>query len=437
MRKAALHNLGCKVNSYETEAMTQLLKKAGYEIVSFQDQADVYIINTCSVTNMADRKSRQMLHKAKKQNPNAVVVATGCYVQTATEKVAQDLSIDLVVGNNRKKDIVEILNEYYAEKEAGEQVKEEYVIDINHTDEYENLEISTVTEHTRAHLKIQDGCNNFCSYCIIPYARGRIRSRTMESIKAELERLSASGFKEIVLTGINLSCYDDNGKKLIDVIEMADNVNGIERIRLGSLDPEVVTEDFVERLGKIKKICPHFHFSLQSGCDKTLKAMNRHYTSDEYYEKCQLIRKYIDNPAFTTDVIVGFPGETEEDYISSREFVKKVKFAELHVFKYSKRDGTVAAKMPNQIDEKIKTLRSEDLIKTGEELTKEFRQAKIGQDTTVLFEEKILLDNKEYWVGHTVDYIKIAVSEKENLEGQIRKVNVKDFLTNEIMLATM
>lgn len=437
MRKATLHNLGCKVNSYETEAMTQLLKKAGYEIVSFQDQADVYIINTCSVTNMADRKSRQMLHKAKKQNPNAVVVATGCYVQTATEKVAQDLSIDLVVGNNRKKDIVEILNEYYEEKEAGEQVKEEYVIDINHTDEYEDLEISTVTEHTRAHLKIQDGCNNFCSYCIIPYARGRIRSRTMESIKAELERLSASGFKEIVLTGINLSCYDDNGKKLIDVIEMADNVNGIERIRLGSLDPEVVTEDFVERLGKVKKICPHFHFSLQSGCDKTLKAMNRHYTSDEYYEKCQLIRKYIDNPAFTTDVIVGFPGETEEDYISSREFVKKVKFAELHVFKYSKRDGTVAAKMPNQIDEKIKTLRSEDLIKTGEELTKEFRQAKIGQDTTVLFEEKILLDNKEYWVGHTVDYIKIAVPEKENLEGQIRKVNVKDFLTNEIMLATM
>ena len=437
MRKAALHNLGCKVNSYETEAMTQLLKKAGYEIVSFQDQADVYIINTCSVTNMADRKSRQMLHKAKKQNPNAVVVATGCYVQTATEKVAQDLSIDLVVGNNRKKDIVEILNEYYEEKEAGEQVKEEYVIDINHTDEYEDLEISTVTEHTRAHLKIQDGCNNFCSYCIIPYARGRIRSRTMESIKAELERLSTSGFKEIVLTGINLSCYDDNGKKLIDVIEMADNVNGIERIRLGSLDPEVVTEDFVERLGKVKKICPHFHFSLQSGCDKTLKAMNRHYTSDEYYEKCQLIRKYIDNPAFTTDVIVGFPGETEEDYISSREFVKKVKFAELHVFKYSKRDGTVAAKMPNQIDEKIKTLRSEDLIKTGEELTKEFRQAKIGQDTTVLFEEKILLDNKEYWVGHTVDYIKIAVPEKENLEGQIRKVNVKDFLTNEIMLATM
>ena len=436
MRKAALHNLGCKVNSYETEAMTQLLKKAGYEIVSFQDQADVYIINTCSVTNMADRKSRQMLHKAKKQNPNAVVVATGCYVQTATEKVAQDLSIDLVVGNNRKKDIVEILNEYYAEKEAGEQVKEEYVIDINHTDEYEDLEISTVTEHTRAHLKIQDGCNNFCSYCIIPYARGRIRSRTMESIKAELERLSASGFKEIVLTGINLSCYDDNGKKLIDVIEMADNVNGIERIRLGSLDPEVVTEDFVERLGKVKKICPHFHFSLQSGCDKTLKAMNRHYTSDEYYEKCQLIRKHIDNPAFTTDVIVGFPGETEEDYISSREFVKKVKFAELHVFKYSKRNGTRAAVMENQVDEQIKTKRSEVLIKQGEELMKAYRQNYINKKIEVLFEESKKINGKNYMLGHTKNYIEVAVETNDDFSGEIYEVIVQDFLNDEIVLAT-
>ena len=371
MRKAALHNLGCKVNSYETEAMTQLLKKAGYEIVSFQDQADVYIINTCSVTNMADRKSRQMLHKAKKQNPNAVVVATGCYVQTATEKVAQDLSIDLVVGNNRKKDIVEILNEYYAEKEAGEQVKEEYVIDINHTDEYEDLEISTVTEHTRAHLKIQDGCNNFCSYCIIPYARGRIRSRTMESIKAELERLSASGFKEIVLTGINLSCYDDNGKKLIDVIEMADNVNGIERIRLGSLDPEVVTEDFVERLGKVKKICPHFHFSLQSGCDKTLKAMNRHYTSDEYYEKCQLIRKHIDNPAFTTDVIVGFPGETEEDFLETMDVVGKVGYDSAFTFIYSKRSGTPAAAKEDQVPEEVVKDRFDRLLAQVQEIARE------------------------------------------------------------------
>ena len=412
MRKAALHNLGCKVNSYETEAMTQLLKKAGYEIVSFQDQADVYIINTCSVTNMADRKSRQMLHKAKKQNPNAVVVATGCYVQTATEKVAQDLSIDLVVGNNRKKDIVEILNEYYAEKEAGEQVKEEYVIDINHTDEYEDLEISTVTEHTRAHLKIQDGCNNFCSYCIIPYARGRIRSRTMESIKAELERLSASGFKEIVLTGINLSCYDDNGKKLIDVIEMADNVNGIERIRLGSLDPEVVTEDFVERLGKVKKICPHFHFSLQSGCDKTLKAMNRHYTSDEYYEKCQLIRKYIDNPAFTTDVIVGFPQETDEEFAITKEYLERIHFYEMHVFKYSRRKGTAADRMDGQVPEPVKTARSAGLLELEKRMSREYRESALGSIQEVLFEEVAgTCDDcgTSVITGHTKTYINVHV----------------------------
>lgn len=435
MKKAALHNLGCKVNSYETEAMTQLLQGAGYEIVPFQEKADVYIINTCSVTNMADRKSRQMLHKAKKNNPDAVVVATGCYVQTATKKAVEDLAIDLIIGNNRKKEVVEILDEYF--KNNGNEIKDEYVIDINHTDEYEDLEISTVTEHTRAHLKIQDGCNNFCSYCIIPYARGRIRSRTIESIKSEIERLSKAGFKEIVLTGINLSCYDDKGRKLIDVIEMADKIEGIERIRLGSLDPEVVTEEFVKRLAKVKKICPHFHFSLQSGCDKTLKAMNRHYTSDEYYDKCQLIRNYFDNPAFTTDVIVGFPGETDEDYKKSREFVEKVKFAELHVFKYSKRDGTVAAKMENQVDEKIKSLRSEDLIKAGEKLTKEYRQAKIGQNTSVLFEEKIILGSEEYWVGHTKDYIKIAVKSEKGLEGIIKIVNVKEFLSDEIMLATI
>jgi threonylcarbamoyladenosine tRNA methylthiotransferase MtaB len=331
MKRAALHNLGCKVNAYETDAMTQLLEKAGYQIVSFHQPADVYIVNTCSVTNMADRKSRQMLHKAKKMNPEAVVVATGCYVQTATEKVMEDMSIDLVVGNNRKKEIVSILEEYFEKhnKDAGN------VIDINHTAEYEDLEIATVTEHTRAHMKIQDGCNNFCSYCIIPYARGRIRSRSFENIKSEMIRLAAGGFKEIVLTGINLGCYSDGEKKLIDVIEMAEEVEGIERIRLGSLDPEVITKDFVERLSNVSKICPHFHLSMQSGCDKTLRAMNRHYTSGEYYEKCCMLREHFDNPALTTDVIVGFPKETEEDYSITREFVKKVAFAELHVFKYS------------------------------------------------------------------------------------------------------
>ena len=430
MKKVALHNLGCKVNSYETEAMSQLLANAGYEIVSFSEKADVYIVNTCSVTNMADRKSRQMLHKAKKMNEGAIVVATGCYVQTASEKIAEDLSIDIIVGNNKKKEIVEILQEYFKEH------KKNYIIDINKTDEYEDLEIATVTEHTRAHLKIQDGCNNFCSYCIIPYARGRIRSRKMDSIKDELERLANNGFKEVVFTGINLSCYDDNGKKLIDVIELAENTEGIERIRLGSLDPEVVTEEFAHRLSKVTKICPHFHLSMQSGCDTTLKAMNRHYTSEEYYNKCMLLREKFINPAFTTDVIVGFPQESDEDYATTREFVKKVGFSELHVFKYSRRDGTVAAKMIGQVDETIKSKRSEDLISVGESLKENYRKEKIGEKVSVLFEEEKEINGIKYQVGHTKEYIEVAVETKKNLAGKIEEVFLKDFIDNEIMLAT-
>ena len=430
MKKVALHNLGCKVNSYETEAMSQLLANAGYEIVSFSEKADVYIVNTCSVTNMADRKSRQMLHKAKKMNEGAIVVATGCYVQTASEKIAEDLSIDIIVGNNKKKEIVEILQEYFKEH------KKNYIIDINKTDEYEDLEIATVTEHTRAHLKIQDGCNNFCSYCIIPYGRGRIRSRKMDSIKDELERLANNGFKEVVFTGINLSCYDDNGKKLIDVIELAENTEGIERIRLGSLDPEVVTEEFAHRLSKVTKICPHFHLSMQSGCDTTLKAMNRHYTSEEYYNKCMLLREKFINPAFTTDVIVGFPQESDEDYATTREFVKKVGFSELHVFKYSRRDGTVAAKMIGQVDETIKSKRSEDLISVGESLKENYRKEKIGEKVSVLFEEEKEINGIKYQVGHTKEYIEVAVETKENLAGKIEEVFLKDFIDNEIMLAT-
>lgn len=430
MKKVALHNLGCKVNSYETEAMSQLLANAGYEIVPFSEKADVYIVNTCSVTNMADRKSRQMLHKAKKMNEGAIVVATGCYVQTASEKIAEDLSIDIIVGNNKKKEIVEILQEYFKEH------KKNYIIDINKTDEYEDLEIATVTEHTRAHLKIQDGCNNFCSYCIIPYARGRIRSRKMDSIKDELERLANNGFKEVVFTGINLSCYDDNGKKLIDVIELAENTEGIERIRLGSLDPEVVTEEFAHRLSKVTKICPHFHLSMQSGCDTTLKAMNRHYTSEEYYNKCMLLREKFINPAFTTDVIVGFPQESDEDYATTREFVKKVGFSELHVFKYSRRDGTVAAKMIGQVDETIKSKRSEDLISVGEYLKENYRKEKIGEKVSVLFEEEKEINGIKYQVGHTKEYIEVAVETKENLAGKIEEVFLKDFIDNEIMLAT-
>ena len=422
MLKVALHNLGCKVNAYETEAMAQKLEDAGYEIVPFNEKADVYIINTCSVTNMADRKSRQMLHKAKKMNEDAVVVAAGCYVQTATEKLLEDLSVDILIGNNKKKDIVEELQKYFDDNKYNKNV-----IDINATNEYEELELATVTEHTRAYIKIQDGCNQFCSYCIIPYARGRIRSREFDNIKQEVTELAQKGFKEIVLTGIHLSSYGNNENKLIDVVEMIAGIEGVERIRLGSLEPNIVTEDFAKRLAKVDKICPHFHLSMQSGCDNTLKRMNRHYTSDEYFEKCELLRKYFDNPAFTTDVIVGFPGETQEDYEISREFVKKVRFSELHVFKYSKRDGTVAAKMENQIPEPVKTERSEDLIKVGENLTMEYRRKFIGKKVSVLFEEIINVAGENYWVGHTKEYIKVIMKSDKDISGDIKNVSLIGF----------
>ena len=446
MLKVALHNLGCKVNAYETEAMAQKLEDAGYEIVPFNEKADVYIINTCSVTNMADRKSRQMLHKAKKMNEDAVVVAAGCYVQTATEKLLEDLSVDILIGNNKKKDIVEELQKYFDNNKYNKNV-----IDINATNEYEELELATVTEHTRAYIKIQDGCNQFCSYCIIPYARGRIRSREFDNIKQEVTELAQKGFKEIVLTGIHLSSYGNNENKLIDVVEMIAGIEGVERIRLGSLEPNIVTEDFAKRLAKVDKICPHFHLSMQSGCDNTLKRMNRHYTSDEYFEKCELLRKYFDNPAFTTDVIVGFPGETQEDYEISREFVKKVRFSELHVFKYSKRDGTVAAKMENQIPEPVKTERSEDLIKVGENLTMEYRRKFIGKKVSVLFEEIINVAGENYWVGHTKEYIKVIMKSDKDISGDIKNVSLIGFANEclnceniekkgvgkEIMLATI
>ncbi len=446
MLKVALHNLGCKVNAYETEAMAQKLEDAGYEIVPFNEKADVYIINTCSVTNMADRKSRQMLHKAKKMNEDAVVVAAGCYVQTATEKLLEDLSVDILIGNNKKKDIVLELQKYFDDNKYNKNV-----IDINATNEYEELELATVTEHTRAYIKIQDGCNQFCSYCIIPYARGRIRSREFDNIKQEVTELAQKGFKEIVLTGIHLSSYGNNENKLIDVVEMIAGIEGVERIRLGSLEPNIVTEDFAKRLAKVDKICPHFHLSMQSGCDNTLKRMNRHYTSDEYFEKCELLRKYFDNPAFTTDVIVGFPGETQEDYEISREFVKKVRFSELHVFKYSKRDGTVAAKMENQIPEPVKTERSEDLIKVGENLTMEYRRKFIGKKVSVLFEEIINAAGENYWVGHTKEYIKVIMKSDKDISGDIKNVSLIGFANEclnceniekkgvgkEIMLATI
>lgn len=430
MLKAALHNLGCKVNAYETEAMAQILEKNGYEIVPFSDIADVYIVNTCSVTNMADRKSRQMLHKAKSKNKEAIVVATGCYVQTATEQIKEDLAIDIIIGNNRKKEIVNILNEYIKDKEKT------HVIDINNTDEYEDFQLSTLTEHTRAHIKIQDGCNNFCSYCIIPYARGRIRSRKLESIKEEMTNLAQNGFKEVVLTGINLGFYKDEDKTLIDVIELAQAIDGIERIRLGSVDPEIITPEFIDRLKYADKMCPHFHLSLQSGCDSVLKNMNRHYNTKEYVEKCNLIRSIYENPAITTDIIVGFPGESDEDFETTVQFAKDVGFSQIHVFKYSKRSGTVAANMPNQIDEKVKTLRSEELIATGNVLTQSYRKNLIGKKEELLLEEEKVIKDREYIVGHTKNYVPVVIEKRDFKPGEIVNVTIKDFINTEIMLAT-
>ena len=348
-KKAALHNLGCKVNAYETEAMQELLEDSGYEIVPFHEKADIYIINTCTVTNMADRKSRQMLHRARKMNPDAIVAACGCYVQEKPEEVAD--CVDIVIGNNRKKEIVHILEEY----EKGREGIRKDLVDIGHTREYEDLHLSRTAEHTRAYIKVQDGCNQFCSYCIIPYARGRVRSRSMESVREEVETLAGNGYQEVVLTGIHLSSYGiDTGTDLLSLIRTVHEVAGIKRIRLGSLEPRIITEEFAEAIAGLPKMCPHFHLSLQSGCTETLKRMNRRYTAEEYYEKCELLRKYFRNPALTTDVIVGFPGETEEEFKASRDFIDKVDFYETHVFKYSRREGTKAAAMPDQVPEEEK-----------------------------------------------------------------------------------
>ena len=335
MRTAALHNLGCKVNSYETEAMRQLLEEAGYGIVPFSERADVYIVNTCSVTNIADRKSRQMLHRAKKQNPEAVVVAAGCYVQAAAGELLRDLSVDVIIGNNKKKELVPILEAFFRERDekkkpGNETAKCEHVIEIGNTKEYENLKISRVDEHTRAFIKVQDGCNQFCSYCIIPYTRGRVRSRGLKDVEAEVRALAESGYKEIVLTGIHLSSYgvDFSGEEaagdLLALIRRVHDVDGIERIRLGSLEPRVITEEFAAGLASLPKFCPHFHLSLQSGCDETLKRMNRRYTAGEFRKRCELLREVFDNPAITTDVIVGFPGETEEEFARTRQFLEAI-----------------------------------------------------------------------------------------------------------------
>lgn len=430
MKKAALHNLGCKVNAYETEAMQEMLEQNGYEIVPFKEGADVYVINTCTVTNMADRKSRQMLHRARKMNPDAVVVAAGCYVQAQEGEI--DPCIDIVIGNNKKKELIQILEAYWQKKEEEQEAilpfrKE--VIDINHTSDYEELHLSRTTEHTRAYIKVQDGCNQFCSYCIIPYARGRVRSRDRQDVVDEVTTLAKAGYKEVVLTGIHLSSYGvDTGDDLLSLILAIHEVEGIERIRLGSLEPRIITEEFTKTISALPKMCPHFHLSLQSGSNATLKRMNRRYTAEEYYEKCLLLRKYFKHPALTTDVIVGFPGETEEEFEQSRAFVDKVDFYETHIFKYSKRQGTKAARMEHQVPEEVKTARSNVLLVLNEKKQKAFEEAFIGTTAEVLMEEEILRDGEIYQVGHTKEYVKVALKTREDLSNQIVNVVIENHL---------
>ena len=424
-KKAALHNLGCKVNAYELEAMQQLLEKNGYEIVPFEPGADLYLINTCTVTNIADRKSRQMLHRAKKMNPGALVVAAGCYAQAKGEKLEKDPAIDLVIGNNRKKDLISILETFQKAEETEtvhESKQEMYRLDIGKTKEYEELKIDRTEEHTRAFIKVQDGCNQFCTYCIIPYARGRVRSRKMQDVLSEVERLSGTGCKEVVLTGIHLSYYGvdlEEGENLLNLIRSVHQAEGISRIRLGSLEPGIITEEFAEALAGMPKVCPHFHLSLQSGCDRTLKRMNRRYNSAEYLEKCRILRKYFKNPALTTDVIVGFPGETEEDFEESRAFVDEVSFFETHIFPYSRREGTKAAAYPDQLTEAVKKERSRVMLSMDARKRNEYLEKSLGTETEILIEETVTLGTEIYWMGHTRAYQKALIRSEMNLENML------------------
>lgn len=457
MKSVALHNLGCKVNSYEIEVMQQMLQEKGYNIVSFDGVADIYIVNTCTVTNIADRKSRQMLHRAKAKNPDAVVVAVGCYVQTAGEALEKEECIDLAIGNNRKKDIVEILESYLTERERGAEHGKE-IIDINKGCDYEELRLERAAEHTRAYIKIQDGCNQFCSYCIIPFARGRVRSRRAEDILAEAAGLAEAGYRELVLTGIHISSYGidfedtawgeghsealpgteehrgyEGSPKLLDLIERLHGIKDINRIRLGSLEPRIITPENARRLAALPKLCPHFHLSLQSGCDRTLKRMNRRYTTGEYYGCVELLRSAFDRPAITTDVIVGFPGETGEEFAETKAFLEKVCFYEMHVFKYSRRKGTGADRMPDQVPDGIKAERSNELLVLEGRQSKDFRAGYIGEVMEVLFEEAKRIEGRAYQLGTTANYMRVALETEENLSNCLKKVRITGFLTEEIL----
>ena len=441
-KTVAFCTLGCKVNQYETDAMRGSFEAEGYEVKEFSQEASVYVINTCTVTNMADRKSRQMMHRAKKKNPDGIIVAVGCYVQAAKEQLEEDTLIDLVIGNNMKSQVVQIVEQYIQDNRHAED-RDAYVADIAHSHEYETMHIETVSEHTRAYIKIQDGCNQFCSYCIIPYARGRVRSRKMEDILQEVRNLTANGYKEIVLTGIHISSYgldfehtadeqEDYGpfknSALIDLIEALSGIEGLERIRLGSLEPRIITENFVRRLCKVPQICPHFHLSLQSGCDETLKRMNRHYTTALYLEKCGILRQYFDRPALTTDVIVGFPGETEEEFAQTERFLETVHFSDMHIFKYSKRRGTKAADMPNQIDPQIQSVRSEKLIALGERMKDDFLEACKDQEQIVLIEEETEIDGTKYMTGHSKNYIRCAFE----MDGLVPNMVIKGTINSKL-----
>ena len=441
-KKVAFHNLGCKVNSYELDAMTELLVNKGYEMVSFDDMADIYIVNTCSVTNIADRKSRQMLSRARHKNPDAVIVAVGCYVDTCDEEKLKTEGIDLCIGNNRKGRIVSILEEYL----AGRTDKNCDVVKADDKDTlYETLHISESAEHSRAFIKIQDGCNQFCSYCIIPYARGRARSRKPEDIIDEIKGLVTRGYREFVINGIHISSYGSdfiyekskadqfNPGALLDLLDKINNIGGVYRIRLGSLEPRIVTDDFIKRLAGMDKICGHFHLSLQSGCDRTLERMNRHYNADQYAEGVEIIRRYFEHPAITTDIIVGFPGETEEDFAECKGFAERIKFSKIHIFKYSRRKGTVADKMPDQLTDKEKSVRSDELTVIDDKYMNEFREWYIGRDEEILIEEEKEIDGEICSVGHTKEYVRVAVPGRYRAN-ELVKVTVTKVLNREYML---
>lgn len=427
--KVAFCTLGCKVNFYETEKMMASFQKHGFEIVMSDERADIFVINTCTVTNMADRKSRQMIHRGKKNNPNCLVVAVGCYAQSDGDKLREDESIDLVLDNTQKENVVEHVMKHLEMTEENEVCQSGY---------------DYVHERTRAFIKVQSGCNQFCSYCIIPYVRGSMTSRPVDEVVTEVRSLVKQGFQEVVVTGIHLSSYGVDckdarafvgaeGKPLLELLSMIGEVDGIQRIRLGSLEPRIITEGFLRELANHEKVCPHFHLSLQSGCDATLARMNRHYTISEYADKCELIRGVYQNPAITTDVIVGFPGETEEEFECTKKNLEKMRLAEMHIFKYSRRDGTKAASMPEQVPEEIKTKRSNELLKLDDSLREQYTGLFMGHEEAVLFEEIITRDGEDYLVGHTERYVKVAVPKSDAIrlgykENEIFQVRVEHIL---------